>query len=351
MKIVLTVPLEEPVPPLKYGGVELIVSHLLENLVSLGHETYLLGTGDSQTKANLIPIINTSIRQAYGPQEIDQWRDYIKFYSIAQMIHHINVLKPDIVHNHYAWRLLQFHRCIKVPMIHTIHGPLTAFNERHTYTSYPRENYVSISHNQRRALPQLNWVGTVYNGIEADTFKVGPIQGRRYFLFLGRTSPEKGLKEICSLIKKTSHRLIIAAKVDTIDQAYFNSAIKPLIDGTQIKFVGEVDHQSKAALLQKAKALLLWLNWEEPFGLVVIEAMASGTPVIVNPRGSMPELILDGQTGFLVNTLNQMQLKLDEVGRLNPQACRAHVEKHFTARKMTEGYLSLAQKIINQSHE
>lgn len=172
-----------------------------------------------------------------------------------------------------------------------------------------------------------------------------PAKDRDYFAFLGRTSPEKGLKEIIHMIKKTKYKLKIAAKLDTSDMDYFNAEIKPHIDGKQIEFIGEIGPNEKNEFLGKAKALLLWLNWEEPFGLVVTEAMACGTPVIVNPRGSMPELIKSGQTGFLVNSLDEMQTSLDAVGKINPSDCRTHVEKNFSAQKMTSDYLKLAGRL------
>ncbi|HYD34986.1 MAG TPA: glycosyltransferase family 4 protein [Vitreimonas sp.] len=344
MRIVQVAPLEESVPPKKYGGTELVIHNVTEELVKKGHEVYLLGAGDSETSAHLIPILPQSLRKMYSPEEIDTWRDFLKIFHISTILKTIRDLKPDIVHNHYAWRLIQFLDFIDCPVYSTMHGPLTKIQERYVYQQYPEANYISISNNQRKALPELNWVKTIYNGIEVEKFELGTGQ-RDYFVFLGRTTPDKGLKEIIHMIKKTSHQLKIAAKVDTTDQAYFEQEIKPFIDGQQIEFLGEVDHAGKVALLKKAKALLLWLNWEEPFGLVVTEAMACGTPVIVNRRGSMPELIIEGQTGFLVNTIEEMAAQLDNTDRVSPQDCRAHVEANFSAAKMADEYLELAGKL------
>src|SRR5262249_45576970 len=160
------------------------------------------------------------------------------------------------------------------------------------------------------------------------------------------TSSEKGLKEICAMIKQTSYRLKIAAKVDAVDVSYFEQEVQPLIDGEQIEFIGEIGPSEKREFLKKASGLLLWLNWEEPFGLAVIEALASGTPVIVNPRGSMPELIQDGVTGFLVDTLDEMKARLDDARTIQPQQCRHSVETCFSARHMAEEYLSIAEQLV-----
>jgi len=344
MKIALVAPFEEPVPPKKYGGTELVVSNVAEELVSRGHDVYLLASGDSITKAHLVPIVPQALRLNADMADFAKWRDYRKFEGIAKVIGHIRDINPDIVHNHLNWRLVMFSDLVAQPIMSTLHGPLSSIYEREAYTTYPRGNYVSISDNQRKALPDINWVKTVYNGIDTSKFDFSAGPGE-YFVFLGRTTPEKGLAEICRMIKNTDHKLKIAAKVDLVDQEYFNSEIKPHIDGEQIEFLGEVDHDGKNKLLGKAKGLLLWLNWEEPFGLVVTEAMACGTPVIVNPRGSMQELIVDGKTGYLVGSIEEMQQKLDQVSEIDRAACRKHVEDHFTVQHMVDGYLELAERL------
>lgn len=345
MRIVQVAPLEEPVPPEKYGGTELVVYNVVEEMVKRGHEVYLLGPGDSQTSAHQIPIVPLSLRKAYSLDEIDKWRNFLKIFHIATVLKVIRELKPDIVHNHYAWRLVSFAEFIDCPMYTTVHGPISEVQEQYTYAYHHDANYISISDNQRKAAPDINWVKTIYNGIDPGLFRLGAKKERDYFAFLGRTSPEKGLKEICQMIKRTKHKLKIAAKVDTVDLPYFEQEIMPLIDGKQIEFLGEIGGEAKREFLAKAKGLLLWLNWEEPFGLVVIEAMASGTPVIVNPRGSMREIVIDGQTGFLVNTIEEMQAKLDEVGQLDARDCRERVEARFSAARMASDYLALAGKL------
>ncbi len=348
MKIAVTVPLEETVPPTKYGGTELVVYNEIEKLVEMGHEVYLLGTGDSTTSGTLVPIIDKAIRNKYTDQEeLARWREYWKIASISKNLTHLDEIKPDVIHNHFAWRFLLFESNIKYPMFSTMHGPLTSIKEQETYREHSQHPFVSISNNQRKAMPDLHWERTVYNGLNMDQFPTTFDREREYFAFLGRTSPEKGLAELIHMIKKTDHKLKIAAKIDPVDEEYFATEIKPHVDGKQIEFIGEVDHAGKVELLSGAKALLLWLNWEEPFGLVITEAMACGAPVIVNSRGSMPELVTS-ETGFLVDSIAGMQEKLDAVDGIDPRACYQHVLKNFSAKKMTADYLSVAEDVIQQ---
>jgi glycosyltransferase involved in cell wall biosynthesis len=347
MRIVEIAAIEEKVPPEKYGGTELVVHNVTEGLVQAGHEVYLLASGDSETSANLVPLVEKSLRRMYSPEEIEHWRDYMKVATIPDILKHIKEIKPDIVHNHLNWRLLLFADLIECPVISTMHGPLASLRERETYGKHKNSNYVSISDNQRKAMPELNWVKTVYNGIDVGAFDLETEKGD-YFAFLGRTSPEKGLEEICRMVResKQKHKLKIAAKVDTVDKAYFETHIRPYIDGDQIEFLDEVDHAGKNELLKNAKALLLWLNWEEPFGLVVPEANACGTPVIVNPRGSMPELVKDGVNGFLVNSLAEMEAKLDEVQAIDPVLCRLHAEQNYSKEKMVRDYEEVMRSLL-----
>ncbi|MFZ1721269.1 MAG: glycosyltransferase family 4 protein [Microgenomates group bacterium] len=338
MKIVQVVSLEERVPPRKYGGTELVAYNVTQGLQAKGHDVYLLATGDSKSNAKLVPIIDKPIREMYSAQELPGWRDYWKMASVSKMITQINAIQPDVIHNHFAWRMMLFSDLIKFPMISTMHGPLSSKKECQTYQDFPDLNYISISDNQRKALPEVNWLKTVYNGIDVNSYEVKKKPGGEYFLFLGRTSPEKGLKEIIQMIKKTKHALKIAAKVDEVDQEYFKTHVKPFIDNSQIHFLGEVGHAQKAELLKNAAGLLLWLNWEEPFGLVVAEAMACGTPVIVNPRGSMPELVVDKKTGFLVTSLEEMAKALNQVHTIDPNHCRFRADTFFSVEAMVSGY-------------
>lgn len=348
MRIVEIAAIEEKVPPEKYGGTELVVHNVTEGLVEAGHEVYLLASGDSETSAKLIPLLPKSIRAMYGPEEIEHWRDYLKVAALADILKRVREIKPDIVHNHLNWRLLLFSDLLDCPMMNTMHGPLTSLRERETYRAHSHANYISISDNQRKAMPELNWLRTVYNGIDVEQFDFQETKGD-YFAFLGRTSPEKGVEEICRMIRGTKHKLKIAAKVDPVDRHYFDNYVKPYIDGDQIEFVGEVDHAGKNALLKNAKALLLWLNWEEPFGLVVPEANACGTPVITNYRGAMPELIKEGVNGFLADSIEGMESYLDRAQEIQPVACREHVKASFSKEKMVKDYIEVAESLVRKA--
>jgi glycosyltransferase involved in cell wall biosynthesis len=240
-----------------------------------------------------------------------------------------------------------FERFIKCPVITTVHGPLREVYERETYLKSPKSHYVSISNSQRQLLPDINWIGTIHHGIDVNKFGFNE-KPQDYFVFLGRISPEKGIAEICRMIKQTDYKLKIAAIIDPVDRMYFEAEVNPLIDGEQIEFLGEIDHAQKNTLLGGARALLLWANWEEPFGLPVIESMACGTPVIVNPRGSMPELIVDGKTGIFVHTVDEMKEQLQNIGVIDRAACRAHVTEHFSKERMVDEYLSLANGLYNE---
>ncbi|MDQ3099247.1 MAG: glycosyltransferase family 4 protein [bacterium] len=341
MRIVQIAAIEESVPPHKYGGTELVVSNITEGMVARGHEVFLLASGDSKTNGRLKPLIPKSLRNTYEGDELELWRNYYRFSALADILDVIRKIKPDVVHNHLTWRMVMFERFIRAPMFTTVHGPLTALFERTAYTRFSQSNFVSISDNQRKAMPNMNWVRTIYNGIDVEAFEFSDKSGD-YFVFLGRISPEKGIGEICKMIRKTSHKLKIAAKVDPVDRKYFETEVKPYIDGEQIEFLGEVDHPVKVKLLKGAKAILHFLSWEEPFSLAIIESMACGTPVISNPRGSMREQIVDNKTGFFVQSIAEMQEKLDQVDKLKRIDSRNHVAENFSKERMVEEYLSLA---------
>ncbi|MBX4210427.1 glycosyltransferase family 4 protein [Candidatus Parcubacteria bacterium] len=344
MNILEIAGLDERVPPQKYGGAELVISAITERLVKKGHDVTLLATGNSQTKAKLVPILPEPIRELH-PTDTEQWQQYLKVIIVPDILKAIRDTRPDIIHNHISWRMIVLEKILPCPMVSTIHGPITSFNDRQTFGRFPNHRYVSISNNQRKAMPEIRWLSTIYNGIDVSSFTYTEKKDD-YFAFLGRISPEKGLKEICLLIKKTKHKLKIAAKIDYTDVAFYKKEIMPLIDGEQIEFVGEVDHHGKNKLLRNARALLLWLNWEEPFGLVVIEANACGTPVIVNRRGAMMELIEHGKNGILVDTLLEMKNALEHVHKISTNACRTYVEKRFSADIMTDRYEELFKTII-----
>jgi glycosyltransferase involved in cell wall biosynthesis len=346
MKIVEIAWLDERVPPKKYGGTELVIGNVTKGLIQRGHEVYLFGTGDSITGATTISFLPKPIREMYPFEELVEWRRYYTYKYLAEILEKLDEIKPDIIHNNIGWTLLQFEKFIKYPIVTTLHGPLTTLDEKAGLTDKAHLPYVSISKNQSKAMPNINWVRNIYHGIEVSRFDAGKTEDRDYFLFLGRISPEKGIAEICKMISGTKHKLVIAAKLDPNDKEYYDREVAPLVDGEKIKYVGEVDHEGKKELLSHAKALLMWLNWEEPFGLTVIESFASGTPVVVNPRGSMRELMQNGRTGFLVESLDEMKERLDNVDQIDNAYCREYCELRFSYQRMADEYIRLFEEII-----
>lgn len=344
MKIAIISSIEERVPPAKYGGVELVVYNLVEQLVSLGNEVTLFASGDSKTRAELVPVFRQSIRSMSDAKDM-RMREAYKYTGVGKMISHLAKRKFEIVHNHLGWRLLPFREFVDCPLVTTLHGPLDDQYLQKVYGEYKSANYVSISMAQRGSLPQLNFVANVYNGIDTSIFRFFP-KPKGYFAFLGRMSPEKGPVQAIDIAKRAGVQLIMAAKVDVVDIDYFKKEVEPLIDGKQIKFIGEVDHAGKLELLGNAKALIAPIQWEEPFGLYFIEAMACGTPVITLRRGAAPEIIIDGKTGFVCRDLEEAILRIKQIDQIDRKDCFDHVRENFTAVKMAQEYLDVYRKLI-----
>jgi glycosyltransferase involved in cell wall biosynthesis len=344
MKIAILAPLEESIPPKKYGGTELVVYNLLEELVKAKHQVTLLASGDSKVSAKLIPIFKTSVRASIDSGSI-QMRDVYKYMGVGKMVTYLSKNKFDIVHNHLGWRVLSFQDVFGCPVVTTLHGPLDVPYQQKVYGEYAKSNFISISLNQRKPMPQLNFVANVYNGIDVDKFKFFP-KPKDYFAFLGRMSPEKGPVQAIEIARKAGVKLVMAAKVDLVDMAFFNSKVKPLIDGKQIKFIGEVDHKGKVELLGNAKALIAPIQWEEPFGLFFVEAMATGTPVITMRRGSVPEIVKDKETGFICTTVNQAAQAVKKIEQIDRRTCYDHVGRNFSTKKMAHDYLETYKKVI-----
>lgn len=344
MKIALLAPFEEPVPPKKYGGTELVVYNLVEELVTLGHDVTLIASGDSTTTAKLAPAVKQAIRvlpKARNPQ----MRMALNYQGLANALTLIVKDDFDILHNHYGWPLLMFKDLLNCPVVTTLHGTLSDPTEQEMYTLHEEAPYISISDSQRRHGPHLNYIDTVYNGIQVERFEFNATP-KDYLAFLGRISPQKGPEYAIEIAKKVGQRLIIAAKVDPVDEDYFEQIIEPLIDGEQISFIGEVDHIGKVNLLKNARALLSPLQWDEPFGIVNVEALACGTPVITINRGSMPEIIINGKVGFLCSNIDEMIECAANIDTISRKACRSHAEQYFTARRMAEHYVQIYKTLL-----
>jgi glycosyltransferase involved in cell wall biosynthesis len=341
VKIALVAPIEESVPPTKYGGTERVIASLADQLIELGHDVTLLASGDSVSKAKLVPVIERSNR-SYIRSEPRTWfnRQVDALYKTVNTLDKQNF---DIIHNHIDATLLLFQNFLKTPIVTTFHGPVEYF----TNTLYKDQPFVSISDSQRKLAKQLNYVATVHNAIDVAKFTFND-KPDDYLVFLGRFHPDKGPEQAIEIARRTGRKLIMAAKVDPLDRAYFDKSLRPLIDDKQIVYMGEVDQKEKIKLLGRAQALLSPIQWEEPFGLVNIEALACGTPVVTMNRGSMPEIIKDGQVGFICTSLDEMVERLKEVGKISRINCRRHAEKYFDSKLMAERYLAAYQKVIDQ---
>lgn len=344
MKIALVSPFEERVPPLAYGGIELVVGNLAEHFVALGHTVTLLASGDSKTSARLVPVFPRALR-AVGQLREMSLREAWRQVGVGRVSAYLAREHFDIIHNHLGWSLLPMADMFSASVVTTLHGPLDVTDHQEMYHLYRDENYVSISRSQRRPLPGLRYVGNVYNGIETKSYKFSR-RGGGYLAFLGRISPEKGPVQAIEVAKRTGLRLVMAAKVDPADTLFFRKKVEPLIDGKQVVFLGEVGHRGKVELLTGAKALVSPIQWEEPFGLVFIEAMACGTPVLSFGRGSVPEIVENGVTGFVCETLDEMVRKVSLIDTIDRRRCVDRVRKYFSARQMALGYLDVYRRVM-----
>lgn len=341
MKIALLAPIEERVPPSGYGGVETVVHTLVEELHRRGHEVTLLASGDSQVSCRLIPIRETASGSAL-PKRLREAYTYTSLITAAKLLQNEQF---DVLHNHIGWQALLFKDLFHLPVVTTIHWVLDNACERAMYEMHKEMPFVSISDSQREPLPDLNYVERVHHGLDLARFPYSEKPGG-YLAFLGRFSPVKGPLEAIQIAKRTGSRLIMAAKINSFERDYYEQQIKPHIDGKQISFIGEIGHSRKIQLLSGASALLSPIQWNEPFGLTNIEAMACGTPVIAMRRGALPETIVHGKTGFLCDTVEQMVKHVADITKLNRRDSRDHIEANFSVKRMADQYLKVYRKVI-----
>jgi glycosyltransferase involved in cell wall biosynthesis len=338
MRIAQVAPLYESVPPKLYGGTERVVSWLTEELVRLGHDVTLFASGDSLTTARLVAACKKSLRQDSN--------------CVDQLAHHVVMLDQvfseteefDIVHFHIDYLHFALSHRQQIPHVTTLHGRLDLPDLKALYRHFEDMPVISISDAQRKPLPWANWQGTIHHGLPRDSFSLGSGKGG-YLAFLGRTSPEKGLDQAIEIAKRAEMPLKIAAKVDRVDMEYFEAIIRPLLDHPLIEFIGEIGYPEKNAFLGNAAGLLFPIQWREPFGLVMIEAMACGTPVIAYPRGSVPEVVKDEVTGFVVPDLEGAVRAVKRLGDINRGKCRQHFELHFDVERMAKDYLTIYERL------
>ena len=341
MKIAMVAPLAEACPPKYYGGTERIVASLCDNLVELGHDVTLFASGDSKTNAKLHPITSEGLRLLNPPVKVPQAYTMQQIDIVLQQAH-----KFDIVHNHVDFMPFAFLRTSPCPWVTTLHGRLDLKEFITVYEHFKRLPLISISDAQRRAIPNNNWVKTIYHGINVQSF-IPKYSPGDYLAFIGRIHPEKGIDRAITIAKASGIPLKIAAKVAEDDPEYYER-IKHLIDGKHIEFIGEIAEHEKSEFLNNALAMLFPIDWPEPFGLAVIEAYACGTPVITRPVGSMPEIVDDGISGFIRTETDELIKAVQDVHTLDRRMVRQYAEQRFTAKRMAQDYITIFEKITKE---
>jgi glycosyltransferase involved in cell wall biosynthesis len=340
MRIAQVCPLVERVPPPGYGGIELVVSLLTDELVTRGHDVTLFASGDSITKAKLSSVVDKSIRNNQNVSDPIVYR----LLQINQVLEQENNF--DIIHFHLGYFVLPFIKLLNSPVVHTSHGTITEEN-RKLFLKYSQECFISISNAQRQLKTILNYVSTVYNGIDIEKYPFAEKPSNPpYLAFLGRMDSQKGVHHAIKISQKTGLPLKMAGKKQ--DVKYFSREVEPYLDGKQIQYLGEVTHEEKAELLRNAAVTLFPITWAEPFGLVMIESMCTGTPVIAMNFGSVPEVIEHGKTGFICNNIDEMMAAIPKALKLNRQDCHDHVVNKFSVKTMVDDYEAVYSKIIKQ---
>jgi glycosyltransferase involved in cell wall biosynthesis len=341
MRIAQIAPVAESVPPKFYGGTERVVSGLTDELVRRGHQVVLFASGDSVTSATLVAACHEGLR--LGP-----WVPDPLMYSMIELGKAAaRADEFDVVHNHLDYLAFPVLRRIGRPAVTTLHGRLDLPNLPELYKEYRDLSLASISYAQRRPLPAAPWAANVYNGIDLSHFRHRDSLGK-YLAFVGRISPEKRVDRAVAIARATGMPLRIAAKVDPVDREYFLQRIRPLLNDRDVEFVGEIDERQKDEFLGHAYAYLFPIDWPEPFGMTMIEAMACGTPVIAMGHGSVPEVVVHGQTGFICHSVADMVAAVPRVTQLRRQSCRAHVASHFSVQQMADGYERLYRNLIKE---
>jgi glycosyltransferase involved in cell wall biosynthesis len=345
MRIAQVAPLFESVPPKLYGGTERVVSYLTEELVRQGHEVVLFASGDSKTSACLRPVCRRALRLE-GSKIIDPIAHHMRMVEMVAR----EALDFDAVHFHIDYLHFPVTRRQNITAVTTLHGRLDIADAIPLYREFMDMNLVSISNAQRAPIPWANWVATVHHGLPEDLHKPSDRPGN-YLAFLGRICPEKGVDRAIEIAKRVGMPLKIAAKIDKADQEYFHAKICRLLDHPLIEYIGEIGEADKSHFLGNAHALLFPIDWPEPFGLVMIEAMACGTPVIAYRVGSVPEIVDEGTTGYMVNTVEEAVKAVARVSSLDRQICRRVFEERFSVRRMCSDYLEVYEGLRNRTPE
>ena len=345
MRIAQVAPLYEAVPPKLYGGTERVVSLLTEELVRRGHDVTLFASGDSVTSARLVAVTERALRLDITSREL------LAAETIRQLdLVFANAGDFDLIHCHVDYLAYPFCRLVSTPTLHTVHGRLDLPYLEPVYRQFRHVPLVSISDAQRKPLAHLHltWAGTVHHGLAPERFRFSPEPGD-YLAFLGRLAPEKQPDVAIEIARRAGVPLRIAAKIDAADREYFERVVAPLLDDPLVEFIGEIGDADKSAFLGGARALLFPIDWPEPFGLVMIEAMACGTPVIARPCGSVPEVLRPGVTGFIADSVSDLVDAVKRIDTIDRARCRREFEERFSVGRMVDDYEALYQRACARS--
>jgi glycosyltransferase involved in cell wall biosynthesis len=339
MRIAQVAPLQAATPPQAYGGTERVIYNLTESLVQLGHKVTLFATGDSRTSARLVPGVAEAVN--FDPDTV------INAYHIAMLEDvYRHASDFDVIHSHLDYLTLPFIGTSKTPTVLTLHGRVDTRELGRAYGAYAGANYIAISNSQRRSQPYLNWIATVHNGIDIKSFTYHPVASD-YLCFVGRISPDKRPERAIEIARRAGVPLKIAAKIGPEDREYFTTVVEPLFDHPSIEFLGQLNENDKRELIGNAMALLVPIDWPEPFGMVFIEALACGTPVLTCPIGSVPELLVDGVTGYLRKTVDELVEAVAELRAISRSTCRSYALERFDMRRMTLEYTRIYSQLWN----
>lgn len=353
MRIAQVAPLWELVPPNTYGGSELVVYLLTEELVRRGHEVTLFAAKGTETSAKLVPCCPTALRKMEEEIIKDKTHCTVMSYELS-MLQTVfqNASEFDVIHNHVGFQMLPFAGFVQTPMVTTLHNALDPLPVKELFLKNRNLNYISISNYQQKLWPELNYAATIYHGIDLSRFQPAyRHDDKDYLAFLGRLSPEKGPQHAIQAALTLNMPLILAGKIDRVDRTFYDRELAHLVDGKRIKYIGEVDHAQKVELLRNAAATLCPVQWPEPFGLVMIESMACGTPVFALRDGSVPEVVDSGLTGYVANTVEELIDALRDYRNYDREKIRQTAERRFSAQRMVDDHLKLYATLIEQAAE
>ena len=346
MRIAQVAPLWELVPPRTYGGTELVVYNLTEELVRRGHEVKLFAAAGSTTSAQLIECSPDALRAMEAQIKVDKTHCTVMAYELnmLQLVFE-QADQFDIIHNHVGYQPLSYANLISAPVVTTLHNALSPEPVKDLFYKNAHLPYISISNYQQRLWPNLNYAATIYHGIETRRFHPSFETGNQYLAFLGRLSPEKGPQHAIRIAKELNMPLIMAGKIDRVDRVFYDEQIAHLVDGEQIRYIGELNHDQKVDFLRNAAATLCPVTWPEPFGLVMIESMACGTPVFALRDGSIPEVIDHGKTGYVADTVEELRDAVRGYKNYDRRQVRTIAERRFSVERMVDDHLRLYERL------